>query len=242
MTLRERREALFVGVAAAALGAWWLSRARSSPGGHKVGQDLASFFRGLGAPPLHFEVRPPRRRYFPARRSLERGAWPSRRERRYAPAQDLGDYGPAPSYPVPAQPSHYAPEQDYYIPTYPPSYIPTQPLEPFQPPAAPVQQPQRQMRRTLPLAPARPNFVERWRVEQAQGALNALYGNLLEEDGVMGPKTSAVLRMFQKQHGLPETGAVDDPTRAALEAARQPHEIEHDDEIGWWASSHPSDA
>jgi hypothetical protein len=200
---RRGRENLFVGVAVAAIGAWWLSKSRSAPGAHKVGQDLASYFRrGFGLPPVRIEVAPWRRRYYPA-------------------AEGPGSY-------MPTSPSGYRS-------TYPQTYQPYQPYQtqPYQPPQVTYRSwsspagAVRQGVQVLPPPPAprgghgRSDFANRWRVEKAQRALNTIYGGLLEEDGVMGPKTVDAIQMFQKDRGLPATGVADDRTSAALEAAAQ---------------------
>lgn len=217
---RRGRENLFVGVTVAVIGAWWLTKSRKdAPGAHKVGQDLASYFRrGFGVPSVHIEIAPWRRRY-------------------YSAAEGPGSY-------VPTFPSGYRS-------TYPQTYQPYQ-TQPYQPPPvtyrpAPMPgQPARQGGIQVlppPRAPqGRPDFANRWRVEKAQRALNAIYGNLLEEDGAMGPKTVDLLQTFQNQHGLPATGVADDRTSAALESAArdgvaQASQTDH----GFWDWERPGD-
>jgi hypothetical protein len=261
--MRQGRKNLLVGASVAALGAWWvkrrdermtrerlveiadardllhsiLEREGRRAGGHAVGQDLASYFRrGFGMPPVRIEIAPWRRRYYPA-------------------AEGPGSY-------VPTLPSGYRS-------TYPQSYQPyqtqpyqaqpyqTQPYQPYQ--TQPYQPPQvtyrswsspagavRQGVQVLPPPQAskggrgRPDFANRWRVEKAQHALNAIYGNLLEEDGLMGPQTVDVIQMFQKQQGLPTTGVVDDRTQAALDGVSREPAAQVDDWWGW--AQHPSEA
>lgn len=227
---RRGRENLFVGVSIAALGAWWLSRSRGGAGGHKVGQDLASYLRrGFGLPPIRIEIDPWRRRYYPAAEG------PGSRVPMYPRS-----YGST-------YPQSYQPYQPYQTQPVPQSYQPYQ-TQPYQPPPV-TYTPSPMPSAPKALAPAprapfgggtgRPNFAERWRVSRAQQALNALYGNLLEEDGVMGPKTVDVIQMFQKQQGLPTTGVVDDRTQAALESAGSPPAETRDD---WWSwAGHPSE-
>lgn len=58
-------------------------------------------------------------------------------------------------------------------------------------------------------------------VERAQQQLIALGYELGPEgaDGLFGEQTAAALRSFQADHGLPETGELDDATRSALDQA-----------------------
>lgn len=56
-----------------------------------------------------------------------------------------------------------------------------------------------------------------------QDALNAAGARpSLAVDGIIGPKTQAALRAFQRAHGLPETGAPDEATWAVLTATEEP--------------------
>ena len=57
-----------------------------------------------------------------------------------------------------------------------------------------------------------------------QKCLNDLGANpLLDEDGIVGPKTKAAVAQFQQQHGITETGVLDAMTVAAItRAAQQP--------------------
>jgi hypothetical protein len=57
-------------------------------------------------------------------------------------------------------------------------------------------------------------------LQEAQQHLSALGYELGSADGVMGLKTIAALKKFQSNHGLPVTGALDQPTLNALRAAR----------------------
>jgi hypothetical protein len=56
-------------------------------------------------------------------------------------------------------------------------------------------------------------------VSGAQGRLSNLGYGVGPIDGVMGPRTGAALRQFQKDNGLDVTGALDAATRGQLEAA-----------------------
>ena len=208
---RRGRENLFVGVAVAAIGAWWLTKSRKdAPGAHKVGQDLASYFRrGFGLPPVRIEIAPWRRRYYPA-------------------AEGPGFY--MPTLPSGYRSTYPQPYQSYQTQPYQTQPYQTQPYQPPQVTYRPWPMPAGPARQGVQAPPprkpfdggtGRPDFANRWRVEKAQRALNAIYGNLLEEDGAMGPKTVDLLQAFQSQHGLPATGIADDRTSAALEAAAQ---------------------
>jgi peptidoglycan hydrolase-like protein with peptidoglycan-binding domain len=54
-------------------------------------------------------------------------------------------------------------------------------------------------------------------VRAAQQVLNQYYATqVLKEDGIMGNETHRILKWFQKQNGLPETGDIDPATRTAL--------------------------
>jgi hypothetical protein len=53
-------------------------------------------------------------------------------------------------------------------------------------------------------------------VAEAQSRLNSLGYPVGAADGVMGPRTRAQLKSFQKAHGLPETGELDTATITAL--------------------------
>ena len=64
-------------------------------------------------------------------------------------------------------------------------------------------------------APATQAFLA-MTLEEAQAKLNALGYRVGRADGVMGPRTHAQLKLFQKAHGIPETGELDDDTQAAL--------------------------
>lgn len=57
-----------------------------------------------------------------------------------------------------------------------------------------------------------------------QKCLNNLGANpMLDEDGIVGPKTKAAVAQFQQQHGIAETGVLDTMTVAAItRAAQQP--------------------
>ncbi|HYX20830.1 MAG TPA: peptidoglycan-binding domain-containing protein [Thermoanaerobaculia bacterium] len=236
---RRGRENLFISVAVAALGAWWLTRSRGGAGGHKVGQDLSSYFRrSFGLPPVRIEIAPWRRRYYPAAEgpgsrvpmyprsygpTYPQSYQPYQTQLAYQPYQTQQPYQPYQTQPYQAQPYQPPPV------TYTPSPMPTAPRALAPAPRAPFGG-----------GTGRPNFAERWRVSRAQQSLNALYGNLLEEDGVMGPKTVDVIQMFQKERGLPTTGVVDDRTQAALESAGSQPAPSGDD---WWSwAAHPSEA
>lgn len=53
-------------------------------------------------------------------------------------------------------------------------------------------------------------------VLQAQERLHAAGFAPGAMDGTLGPQTRAALRQYQKQHGLPVTGELDEATRQAL--------------------------
>jgi hypothetical protein len=53
-------------------------------------------------------------------------------------------------------------------------------------------------------------------ISGVQARLNHLRFPCGATDGVLGPKTEAALKKFQKESGLEETGQIDDPTRAKL--------------------------
>lgn len=55
-------------------------------------------------------------------------------------------------------------------------------------------------------------------VKWLQGALNAVQGTKLVVDGIYGPKTTAAVEDFQKQHGLVLDGVAGKITQAALQA------------------------
>jgi len=55
-----------------------------------------------------------------------------------------------------------------------------------------------------------------------QTALNTVAGETLVVDGKAGPKTTAAIKRFQEQSGLPQTGMYDAATEAALHDAVQP--------------------
>jgi hypothetical protein len=60
-------------------------------------------------------------------------------------------------------------------------------------------------------------------MEQVKGLQQALQGKGLDPgpiDGVMGPKTQAAIRAFQKDQNLPQTGRMDDQTAAKLGISR----------------------
>lgn len=56
----------------------------------------------------------------------------------------------------------------------------------------------------------------RAQIRQVQGALNRETAVSLTEDGRMGPFTTAALRQFQAEEGLPVTGSIDTATVQAL--------------------------
>jgi len=55
-----------------------------------------------------------------------------------------------------------------------------------------------------------------WRIGQAQERLKDLGFHLGPIDGVLGPRTTAALRQYQAQQGLPVTAVLDDATRTSL--------------------------
>lgn len=55
-------------------------------------------------------------------------------------------------------------------------------------------------------------------VKQLQKLLNRILNMTLKEDGVLGPKTIAVIKQWQKDHGLVADGLVGAKTKAAMEA------------------------
>lgn len=130
------------------------------------------------------------------------------------------------------QPFYYppAPQGVYYQLPYPPQQVaPAYPAR-RQPPRPNQYAPSA---RYAPL-PARPQ----WRppqptpapayrrgddVEQAQLQLNALGFEVGQADGVLGPKTEAALRAFQKSRGLQETNPLGPVTREALKKAAAEH-------------------
>ena len=57
--------------------------------------------------------------------------------------------------------------------------------------------------------------MSRHSVEAVQTSLDRGGANI-PVDGIWGPKTSAALKSFQKDHGLPATGHLDNKTREAL--------------------------
>jgi peptidoglycan hydrolase-like protein with peptidoglycan-binding domain len=69
--------------------------------------------------------------------------------------------------------------------------------------------------RTRPLQPRQPS-VQGATIRQAQERLGDRGFNPGPRDGQMGEKTQVALRQFQRAHGLPPTGVLDDATRAAL--------------------------
>ncbi|MGY8704358.1 peptidoglycan-binding protein [Bradyrhizobium sp. 18BD] len=80
---------------------------------------------------------------------------------------------------------------------------------------------------TLDDAPSSPGHIE---PEESlapmallmQQSLNKLGANPpLEEDGIVGPKTKAAVLQFQVQHGLSDTGILDNATTAAITRAAQ---------------------
>jgi peptidoglycan hydrolase-like protein with peptidoglycan-binding domain len=72
---------------------------------------------------------------------------------------------------------------------------------------------------TLAPQPARPGAVNTTR--DVQAALNSLGYGPLVTDGIMGPKTGAATRMFQKARGLVVDGVPGPKTKAALTQALQ---------------------
>ena len=56
-------------------------------------------------------------------------------------------------------------------------------------------------------------------IEQAQMRLVQLGFDPGEVDGIPGPRTSAAIKAFQKQSGLPETGTLDSATQAKLDSS-----------------------
>ena len=88
----------------------------------------------------------------------------------------------------------------------------TPPAEP--PPApAPVAEPEPAPVQAEPAAPAAPQVVT---LRDAQERLNAMGINVGTPDGKAGPRTRAGLRKFQKDHGLYQSGTLDQPTKNAL--------------------------
>jgi hypothetical protein len=63
---------------------------------------------------------------------------------------------------------------------------------------------------TTPLSP------EQSKLSQAQKALSQLGYPVGSVDGAPGPQTTQAILLFQKRAGLPVTGVLDDPTKAAL--------------------------
>jgi peptidoglycan hydrolase-like protein with peptidoglycan-binding domain len=55
-------------------------------------------------------------------------------------------------------------------------------------------------------------------VKQLQKLLNKLLNMSLKEDGILGPKTIAVIKKWQKDHGLVADGLVGPKTKAAMQA------------------------
>jgi peptidoglycan hydrolase-like protein with peptidoglycan-binding domain len=53
-------------------------------------------------------------------------------------------------------------------------------------------------------------------LRDAQERLNAMGINVGTPDGKAGPRTRAGLRKFQKDHGLYQSGTLDQPTKNAL--------------------------
>jgi peptidoglycan hydrolase-like protein with peptidoglycan-binding domain len=70
----------------------------------------------------------------------------------------------------------------------------------------------------LALTTTQAQASDRGRVEQAQRALEQAGHDPGPIDGVVGPKTSAALRAYQKAHGLDATGRLDDATLGKLTA------------------------
>jgi peptidoglycan hydrolase-like protein with peptidoglycan-binding domain len=129
----------------------------------------------------------PRRRYFPATPYRTPGILPAW-EQQYQAQQ-------------PAQPQYQQPQ--YQQVQQPVTYTP-------------YPMPQSVARRTkAPAAPVRRTPDEG--VRAVQWALNTYFGSqLLNEDGIMGDTTANLVRDFQGQAGLPQTGVVDRVTHDAL--------------------------
>ena len=67
-----------------------------------------------------------------------------------------------------------------------------------------------------PQRSARAGHMSKENVKQVQAALKSKGMDPGPEDGVMGPKTQAALREFQKSNNLQVTGRLDDKTASAL--------------------------
>ncbi|NZA02004.1 peptidoglycan-binding protein [Ottowia beijingensis] len=57
-------------------------------------------------------------------------------------------------------------------------------------------------------------------LRDAQTRLNGMGYDAGPADGVVGRRTAAALRAFQRDHGLPDSGRLDEATRQALTAPR----------------------
>jgi peptidoglycan hydrolase-like protein with peptidoglycan-binding domain len=77
-----------------------------------------------------------------------------------------------------------------------------------------------QQRANLASAPGNANdshhAMSRRKVEELQAALQGNGAKDLAIDGIWGAKTTEALRDYQKQHGLPATGKLDQPTAEKL--------------------------
>lgn len=86
-------------------------------------------------------------------------------------------------------------------------------------PAAPAHEAAKPMMPTKPAhKPAMKHVMHAsMMVKEAQEALNK-HGAMLKADGMMGPKTRAAIRSFQKANGLKATGHLSKMTMEKLEA------------------------
>ena len=101
--------------------------------------------------------------------------------------------------------------------------------DPAQPPPAPITPPPQLLPPhgrvvTAPL-PGRPEPAPvvapaRLTLRDAQTRLNGMGYDAGPADGVAGRRTAAALRAFQRDHGLPDSGRLDEATRQALTAPR----------------------
>ena len=101
--------------------------------------------------------------------------------------------------------------------------------DPAQPPPAPITPPPHSLPPhgrvvTAPL-PGRPDTAPvvapaRLTLRQAQTLLGGMGYDAGPADGVAGRRTTAALRAFQRDHGLPTSGQLDEATRAALTTPR----------------------
>jgi len=66
--------------------------------------------------------------------------------------------------------------------------------------------------------------LSRKQIQEAQKLLKNAGFNPGPIDGILGPRTRAAIRQYQAKHGLPETGSLDEATRAVLDRKdrRQP--------------------